>query len=126
MLHFYIELQQSTSYNFRKDGTMEKHLMSSLEITLYQGSVHQISDSFIKRLIQKYNVAIESQTVVDYNDNGEYKVISIHDIPPGGEETCLDMMFEELGVMGIEYQYTEELPRLNSGAEQYIWKQGFI
>lgn len=126
MLHFYIEIQQSTSYNFRKDGTMEKHQMSSLEITLFHDGVHQISDTFIKSLIQKYNVAVESQTVVDYNDNGGYKVISIHDIPPGGEEICLNMIYEELGVLGVEYQYTEESPMLNSWAEQYTWKQGFI
>ncbi len=123
MLSFYVEVQQSTSYNFRKDGTMEKHQMSSIELTVFGGSGPIFSDDYIKNLMSQYNVAIDTQSVVDYNDGDYYRVISIHDISPGEEEEFLKEILKELGVTKMEYQYTENLLSLNSGADQFTWKQ---
>ena len=95
--------------------------MSSIELTVFGGSGPIFSDDYIKNLMSQYNVAIDTQSVVDYNDGDYYGVISIHDIPPGREEEFLKEILKELGVTKMEYQYTEKLDLLNSGAEQYVW-----
>ena len=100
---------------------MEKHQTSSIELTVFGGSGSIFSDDYIKNLMSQYNVAIDTQLMMDYTDGDHYEIISIHDIPPGEEEEFLKEILKELGVTKMEYQYTEKLDLLNSGAEQYVW-----